>query len=359
MTHSPTLPPLIDIIQSTTEPIITVDAAHRIVMFNPAAEKVFLYAAEQVTGRDLGILVPARFRKAHARHIARFRNAGASKRGARLGAPLWGLKANGEEFPMEASISRIGTPTDVYLSVFLRDMTERQQIEQALRASRDELTRLSNAWLREREQEKRHIARELHDDIGQCLTTLSMELSQLETTMHPLTVAGSGHVDAMRHLIKSAFTSLRRIASDLRPIVLDDLGLPAAVEWLMADFSARYGMDVKTRIDIGQQEFSTVMGTVLFRVAQEALTNIVKHARATHILLDLHSSETHCALVVQDNGIGSTPEHLAKALPKRLGLMGMRERVRLLNGTVSIHTRPNGGLRLEVRVPLEQPPQPL
>lgn len=274
MTHSPTLPPLIDIIQSTTEPIITVDAAHRIVMFNPAAEKVFLYAAEQVTGRDLGILVPARFRKAHARHIARFRNAGASKHGARLGAPLWGLKANGEEFPMEASISRIGTPTDVYLSVFLRDMTEQQQIEQALRASRDELTRLSNALLREREQEKRHIARELHDDIGQCLTTLSMELSQLETTMHPLTVAGSGHVDAMRHLIKSAFTSLRRIASDLRPIMLDDLGLPAAVEWLMADFSARYGMDVKTRIDIGQHALSTVMGTVLFRVAQEALTNL-------------------------------------------------------------------------------------
>ncbi|MHA3902594.1 PAS domain-containing sensor histidine kinase [Castellaniella sp. WN] len=352
------LPPLVDIVRSTGESIIAVDAEHRIVIFNPAAEKVFLYDAEQVIGRNLGILVPARFRKAHAEHIARFQDTGISKHGMGLGMPLWGLKANGEEFPMEASISRIETPTGVYLTVFLRDITERLQAEQALRASRDELTRLSNALLREREQEKRHIARELHDDIGQSLTALSMELSQLEAALPPSPAAGASHIGAMRHLIKSAFTSLRRIASDLRPIMLDDLGLPAAVEWLTSDFVSRYGVDVKTRIDIGQQEFSTVMSTVLFRVAQEALTNIAKHAHATDVLLELYCAGTQCALIVQDNGIGTTPEHLARALPKRLGLLGMRERVRLLNGTVSIHTRPREGLRLEVLVPVEQPDAP-
>ncbi|CAM3912150.1 PAS domain S-box protein [Castellaniella denitrificans] len=358
MIDSFTLPPLADIVRSTGESIIAVDAAHRVVLFNRAAEKAFLYDAEQVIGRDLDILIPARFRKAHAEHTARFQATGISRHSMGPGMPLWGLKANGEEFPMEASISRIKTPTGVYLTVFLRDITERLQAEQALRASRDELTRLSNALLREREQEKRHIARELHDDIGQILTALSMELSQLEAALPPSLAAGPGHIDAMRHLIKSAFTSLRRIASDLRPVMLDDLGLPAAVEWLTSDFISRYGVDVKTRIDVGQQEFSTVMSTVLFRVAQEALTNIAKHARATNVLLELYCAEAQCALIVQDNGMGTTPEHLARALPKRLGLLGMRERVRLLNGTVSIHTRPKGGLRLEVLVPLEQPGSP-
>jgi signal transduction histidine kinase len=279
-----------------------------------------------------------------------------SKRALRLGAPIWGLKANGEEFPVEASISRISTPSGIYLSVFLRDMTERRQTEEALRLSRDELTRLSNALLHEREQERRHIARELHDDIGQSLTALSMELSQLQAVFPSLPDAASNHIGAMRYLIKGAFVSLRRIASDLRPIMLDDLGLLAAVEWLTADFISRYGVDVKTRIDVGEQEFSTVMSTVLFRVAQEALTNIAKHAQASQVLLELYCAGAQCTLVVQDDGIGSTPEHLAGALPKRLGLLGMRERVRLLNGTVSIHTRPHGGLRLEVRVPVAQPP---
>jgi len=323
-------------------------------MFNPAAEKVFLYDAERAIGANLGMLIPVRFRKVHAEYVARFQSTGISKRSMGAGVPLWGLKANGEEFPMEASISQVKTPSGVYLSVFLRDITERQQVDQALRASRDELTRLSNALLREREQEKRHIARELHDDIGQSLTALTMELSQLEAALDPRSAGASGHIGAMRNLIKSSFTSLRRIASDLRPIMLDDLGLPAAVEWLASDFISRYGIDVKIHVDIGQRKLSTLMSTTLFRVTQEALTNIAKHAHATNVLLDLYCSETQCTLTVQDNGVGTTPEHLAKALPKRLGLLGMRERVRLLNGSVAIHTCANRGLRLEVIVPLEQ-----
>ncbi|MBV2179861.1 MAG: PAS domain S-box protein [Castellaniella sp.] len=354
MQHSPP-PPLLDIIQSATEPIITIDSTQRIVMFNPAAEKVFLYTAEQAIGASVDILIPPRFRQVHAEHILGFQRTGHSKRQMGTGMPLWGLKANGEEFPMEASISQVRTPTKIYCSIFLRDITERQQIDQALRASRDELTRLSNALLHEREQEKRHIARELHDDIGQSLTALTMELSQLEASLPSRPADASGHVAAMRTLIKSSFTSLRRIASDLRPVMLDDLGLPAAVEWLISDFSSRYGIDAEIHVDGGPRCLSTLVSTTLFRVAQEALTNIVKHANATHVLLDLHCTDTKCTLILQDNGRGTTPEHLASALPKRLGLLGIRERVRLLNGTVSIHTRPDQGLRLEVVVPLDQP----
>jgi PAS domain S-box-containing protein len=358
MTPSPSAPPLLDIIQSATEPIITIDEHQRIVMFNPAAERVFLCHADQAIGASLDILIPARFRTVHAKHVSRFKDTGMSDRKMGLGAPLWGLRSNGEEFPMEASISQTKTESGVFLSIFLRDITERQRVDQALRASRDELTRLSNALLHVREQEKKHIARELHDDLGQSLTALTMELSQLESNLDPDDTDARDRVRAMRQVIKATFASLRRIASDLRPVMLDDLGLAAAVEWLVANFVSRYGIDTHAEIHIGPAEPSKRVATTLFRVVQEALTNIAKHAQATQVQLHLTCDDTQCTLTVQDNGVGAAPESLTKKLPLSLGLQGIRERVRLLNGDVTITTRKKEGFRLDARMPAQHPESP-
>ncbi|MGE8612692.1 MAG: PAS domain-containing sensor histidine kinase [Achromobacter veterisilvae] len=358
MKHPLSAPPLLDIIQSATEPIITIDERQRIVMFNPAAERVFLCGADQAIGASLDILIPARFRAAHARHVSRFKDTGMSDRQMGLGGPLWGLRSNGEEFPMEASISQTRSEAGIFLSVFLRDITERQRVDQALRASRDELTRLSNALLHVREQEKKHIARELHDDLGQTLTALTMELSQLEAGFPPDDAETRARVRAMRRLIKKTFASLRRIASNLRPVMLDDLGLAAAGEWLVADFVSRYGIDTEAEISIGDAEPSKPVATTLFRIVQEALTNIAKHAQASKVSLRLHCTESQCELTVQDDGVGAAPESLAKKLPLSLGLQGIRERVRLLNGEVTINTRKKGGFRLQVRMPAQPPESP-
>nr|WP_314361805.1 PAS domain-containing sensor histidine kinase [uncultured Achromobacter sp.] len=358
MTPSPIAPPLLDIIQSATEPIITIDEHQHIVMFNPAAERVFLCQARQAIGASLDILIPVRFRAVHAKHVSRFKDTGVSDRQMGLGAPLWGLRSNGEEFPMEASISQTRTDAGVFLSIFLRDITERQRIDQALRASRDELTRLSNALLHVREQEKKHIARELHDDLGQSLTALTMELAQLEAGLAPEDIGARERVRAMRRVIKATFASLRRIASDLRPVMLDDLGLAAAVEWLVANFVSRYGIDTHADIRMGPAEPSKRVATTLFRVVQEALTNIAKHAQATQVRVQLTCDQTHCKLTVQDNGVGATPESLTKKLPLSLGLQGIRERVRLLNGEVTINTRKKGGFRLHADVPAQHPESP-
>ncbi|MEN4919035.1 PAS domain-containing sensor histidine kinase [Achromobacter spanius] len=354
MKHSPSAPPLLDIIQSATEPIITINELQRIVMFNAAAERVFLYDAGQAIGASLDILIPARFRAVHVKHVRRFMETGLSDRQMGMGAPLWGLRSNGEEFPMEASISQARTESGAFLSVFLRDITERQRIDQALRASRDELTRLSNALLHVREQEKKHIARELHDDLGQSLTALTMELSQLDAGLGPNDANARDRVRAMRLLIKGTFASLRRIASDLRPVMLDDLGLAAAVEWLVANFVSRYGIDTDAEIKIGPAEPNKQVATTLFRVVQEALTNIAKHAQATKVHVRLVCDASRCQLTVQDNGVGATPESLAKKLPMSLGLQGIRERVRLLGGEVTINTRKKGGFRLDVGMPAQQ-----
>ena len=200
---------------------------------------------------------------------------------------------------MEASISQTHSAAGVFLSIFLRDITERERVSQALLASRDELTRLSNALLHVREQ-KKHIARELHDDLGQSLTAPTMELAELETRLPPDDAELRGRVEAIRHLTGLTFTSLRRIAADLRPIMLDDLGLAAAVEWLVSNFVSRYGIDTDAQIEVDQGEPSKLVATALFRTVQEALTNIAKHAQATKVRVQLSCSATLCTLVVQD-----------------------------------------------------------
>ncbi|MNS72726.1 Sensor histidine kinase ComP [compost metagenome] len=209
-----------------------------------------------------------------------------------------------------------------------------------------------------REQEKKHIARELHDDLGQSLTALTMELSQLESSFGTNDSPARERVRVMRGLVKSTFTSLRRIASDLRPVMLDDLGLAAAVEWLVANFVSRYGIDTEAHIDVDPNEPSKRVATTLFRVVQEALTNIAKHAQATKVLVRLSCTQNHCTLTVQDNGVGTTPDSISKKLPMSLGLQGIRERVRLLNGEVTITTRKQGGFRLEARMPIHHPDLP-
>ena len=137
--------------------------------------------------------------------------------------------------------------------------------------------------------------------------------------------------------------------------MLDDLGLAAAVEWLVSNFVSRYGIDTDAQIEVDQGEPSKLVATALFRTVQEALTNIAKHAQATKVRVQLSCSATLCTLVVQDNGVGATPASLARKLPHALGLQGIRERVRLLHGDVSISTPRNGGFRLKAALPAQSP----
>lgn len=355
MMHPPAVHTFLDIVQAASEPIIAIDSAQRIIVFNTAAEEMFLLSCAQAIGKKLSILIPAPFRTIYAEHFARLQQAEAFERGTSSGIRLWGLRANGEEFPAEASCSPITTATQPYLAIFLHETTERRQFERALRASRDELTRLSNALLHAREEEKKRIAQELHDDIGQVLTALSMELSQLQRALPSAPAEAAAHVLAMRNLIKSSVTSLRRIASDLRPAMLDDLGLAAALEWLVSDFVSRYGIKTELHIDLGKSAPSNRASTTFFRVIQESLTNIARHAHATQVEIVLFCDGSYFTLTVQDNGIGAELEPLNDNVSTHLGLPGIRERVRMLDGSVSIKTRKHEGLRLEAHIPAKPP----
>ncbi|QRR06945.1 PAS domain S-box protein [Burkholderia sp. MS455] len=347
---------MMGIIRSSMEAIITIDEKQTVVIFNPMAEQVFGVSAMEAIGAPLSRFIPERFRAAHARHVDQFGVTGVSERQMGRQRVLFGLRASGEEFPIEASISQIRDASGKLYTVMLRDITERLRAENALKQSREELRELSANLQNVREEEKTRIARELHDDLGQQLTALKMDLSVVE---QQLRVPGRAqpdegmlsHLQGMRRLIDATVASVRRIAADLRPVMLDDLGLVPAIEWLANDFTNRYGIDVERHIETGGLTFASAGATTLFRIVQEALTNVARHADATRVALRLDIEDGFCVLRVADNGRGAAPGGTVHE-DKSFGLIGIRERAHMLGGTVTIDTALARGFSITVALPL-------
>jgi PAS domain S-box-containing protein len=340
------------ILRSTTEAIITVDSAQRIVMFNPMAEKVFRCNSSDAIGAPLSRLIPERYRAGHEHQVRLFERTGVSDRQMGGSRVLHGLRADGEEFPLEASISQTEDGDGKLLTVILRDVTERVKAEAILRQSREELRALSANLQQMREQEKSRIARELHDDLGQTLSALKMEMSVLKARLDAQGEFDDGiaaQMQRMLGLIDCNIASLRRIAAHQRPVMLDDLGLPAAIDWLVEDFIQRHGIEVRHEFDTGDLAFNTDAATAVFRIVEEALTNIVRHAHASRVDLSLSADHDNCVLRVGDDGIGASA--LPSANAKSFGLLGVRERANALGGRVQIDSMPESGFVLTVVLP--------
>ena len=339
------------IVDSAMDAIVSVDARQNIVLFNRAAEQVFRVRREQVLGTSLDRFLPARFRAAHRGHVEHFGSTGVTSR--RMGdvTTLWALRADGEEFPIEASISQSGEGTERYFTVILRDITLRKQAEDDLKRQQQELRELSARVLEAREEEKTRIARELHDELGQLLTALKMDLAWLRERL-PADAELNARAAEMGALLDRTVGSTRRISADLRPLMLDDLGLADAAAWLVEDFCKRY--PVQCKISMADAEalgrVTKAVGTAVYRAIQEALTNIARHAQAKNawVVLNVVGDDLH--LEVEDDGRGIAAQDLAKS--RSFGLKGMRERIAFLGGSLDIAAAPRGGTRMRLRVPL-------
>lgn len=339
------------IVDSAMDAVITVNAEQRIVLFNRAAEAVFRCRRDDLLGERLDRLLPARFRDAHRLHIERFGQTGVTNRRMGEVPALRGLRADGEEFPLEASISHTKQEGQDFYTVILRDITRREQYEQAIRRQQHELRELSARVLEAREEEKTLLARELHDELGQLLTALKMDLAFVRDRLP----AGGGDLreraTKMDALLDRTVNSVRRISAELRPLMLDDLGLADGIAWLVEDFSARSG--VRTTLAMpeagGLEGLERNIANTLYRVLQESLTNVARHAGAQHAWIALAAEGNFVRLEVEDDGRGIADADLGR--PRSLGLKGMRERVLYLGGTLEIGRAVRGGTRVAVRVP--------
>lgn len=229
------------------------------------------------------------------------------------------------------------------------EVLERKRAQAALAHSREELRELASIGTSAREQENRRIARELHDDLCQTLAASRLELELVSERK-----ALKAELAPVHMLIAEAVASTRRIAADLRPLVLDDLGLVAAAEWLVQNFRQRYGIECELIVAPPSLHLGEPQATAVFRIMQESLTNIGRHAHASHVMLSLTRNDDHLMLIVQDNGVGfdvSTPRKL-----NSFGLSGLRERAYLVAGEASIESSPGNGTSINVRIPLPAVP---
>jgi signal transduction histidine kinase len=224
-----------------------------------------------------------------------------------------------------------------------------------LRESEDKLRRLAAHLISIREEERAHIAREIHDELGQVLTGIKMEVGWLEKRLTEPALLEK--TESMSKLIDSTVQTVRKIATGLRPEMLDDMGLIAAVGWQAKDFQKRTGIRCRTKLPPESTKLDLDISTTAFRIFQEILTNVARHSRATRVDIDLSVDDERLTLEVADNGVGIQDSDLNGR--KSLGLLGMQERALLFGGQVGITGTPGQGTRVSVSIPTGSSPRAL
>ena len=332
-------------VESFHEMVVVVDREYRYLFANEAFLKYHGLRREQVVGHSIAELVgQEKFERITKGKVDECFEGRVVRSEMEFEVPKLGRRDLFESyFPIEgpAGVDRV--------AVVLVDVTARKQADRELQRSLEELHALTARLQSVREEERARLARELHDQLGQSLTAIRIDLAALKTT--PAGDQQLQRIDAIFGLVDEAIRSVRRIATELRPGVLDDLGLVAAVEWAADEFQARTGIQCQVGLPETIPAIDAERATALFRIFQETLTNIARHAGATQVAIGLSQEGGYLSLEVRDNGRGIGQDQLSAS--GSLGILGMRERALLLGGEFFIGN-PGSGTTVRVRMPIDR-----
>ena len=254
---------------------------------------------------------------------------------------------NGEKREVEYRMARIAANRSV---ITMDDITERKLAQQALEHSQIQLRQLANHLQTIREEERTRIARDVHDEIGQVLTALNMDVHWLYERISDKENDTQSKVLSMTSLIATAIASVQRITSELRPAMLDELGLASAIQWSVEEFQERTGIKCKVSVSVEDMQLDPGRATAVFRILQEALTNVIRHSEASEVELDIHRGDGHLEMRIKDNGQGISPS--AASADNAFGLLGMKERALSFGGRVEIEGRSGEGTTVFLHLPL-------
>jgi len=340
--------------QSIGESIIVANDKQRIVLFNSAAEQMFGHTAASIIGRPLSVLLPKRFHRAHKKSIHNFGASGQSSQTMNTYRPVYGLRANGEEFLVECSISKAGTASKKLYTAILRDITERKKAEQAREQLIKQLESLSERITLDQEENHRKIAHELHEELGQELSALRLFLQMMEP--NGADAGAKNPRDAALAVAAQTMERLRNLVMDLAPPELDDLGLHSAVRSFCQRKAATGGWRLHIDATKPAARGPRLVERACFQVLQEGLRNVQKHAKATEVWVYLHQSAKKIELRVRDNGEGFDCDR-ANAFDTRkeanLGLFGMQKRAKQAGGAVEFKSKAGFGTEFRAVFPLK------
>lgn len=352
------------IVESALDAVVTMDERGVITGWNSQAAAMFGYEESEISGRLLSdTILPQRYREAHSTGLQRYLSSG---HGPILNqrVELSGLHKDGHEFPIELSVTALTIEGRKVFSAFLRDISERKQAERALKEAYEQLRDLTRRLTEAEEVERKRLARELHDEFGQALTGLKFDVAWLTKELsRPAKRTGAADIKSkaigMSQAIDGLIQSVRATAASLRPGVLDDLGLVAALEWLATSFHERTRVPCDLTIDASIRDLpvEVALATTVFRAAQELVTNVMRHAHASKAGMRLTMQEGQLVLTVYDDGRGLRPEQWREG--RSLGLRGLHERVKLVGGAVKIVSAPNQGTEITLSLPMKHESIPL
>jgi len=339
-----------DVLEFAPVAFLFADSDGTVVNANALAARQLGYARAALAGLHLSVLIPA-YAEKMAPMLDTQSISGTEERG---GVELQCHRHDGSEFPAEALFARLDTPRGALLTVVFQDISERKRMLSERDESRRLIRNLAAQREATREQERKHIAREVHDELGQVLTALRMDVALLRRQYQAQTPGLSEKLDGMRSLVDRAIADVRDIAGHLRPAALD-MGLHAAVEWLRDEFVRQTG--VTCTVENNQPGFAMdeTRSIVVYRIVQESLNNIAKYAAAiaVHIAIAIDVVAGRVALSVTDDGVGFDME--ARNSRPTYGLLGMRERALVLGGTLAIRSAPTKGTRIFIDFPILSP----
>jgi PAS domain S-box-containing protein len=336
------------LIVGSEDAIITKTLNGTILSWNPGAERMYGYTAEEIEGHSISVLYPPDRHddwQAILRHVASGEHVEHHQ--------TVRLRRDGSRLDVSVSVSPVKDAQGNVIGAtsIARDVSERRRAAEALAQSEAQLRAFAGRLRSARESERTHIAREIHDQLGQALTALKMDLFSVKQSVpEPLREPLLRKTEQMAELIDQMVDKVRTLAADLRPAVLDNLGLCAAVDWAVRQFAQRTGIEAVLDLPPHDVRIDAERSTDLFRILQEALTNVARHARATRVDVHLRTTPGELVLEVHDNGRGIRDREIDD--PRAFGLLGMRERVLPWGGEVGVHAAPQGGTSVTVCMPL-------
>jgi PAS domain S-box-containing protein len=336
------------IVEAAPDPMLLIGNDGKIAFANQAAKATFGYTLEELKGLRIENIVPFNSRSSHA-HL---RSVMASSSNP-YPWPLTAMHKNGSAFPAEVSLTPFQMDGQPVVIANIRDISERKRAAALLQQSFTQLRRLSDHQQKIKEDERKRIAQDIHDDLGQNLLALKMDVSMLHARTADAHPRLNKRVRTVLNNIDATIKSVKSIMNDLRPATLE-LGLYPAVEWQLKQFERRNGIVCKLATNAPETEFGLdeARTAAVFRILQESLANVARHAEATEVEIALSQDAHGFSMKVTDNGKGLQPGDRRKE--NSFGLMGIRERIHSLGGELEIASTPSQGTVLSISIPMEE-----